>query len=143
MQRVIDLSRDITKEITDRARRLHDDKMASLGKLCASVVHEINNPLAGILNFTKLTQRLLGKGVIGKTESNVIQNYLSMVYNKTYRVSKTVAKLLAFSRKTKPEFKPIALNLLLKETLSLIDYQMRLQGITVKQFLAPDCRRSR
>ena len=41
---------------------LHDDKMTSLGKLSASVVHEINNPLTGILNFIKLMQRMLGKG---------------------------------------------------------------------------------
>ncbi|MCX5892554.1 MAG: PAS domain-containing protein [Deltaproteobacteria bacterium] len=59
VQRVIDLSRDITEEITNRTRILHDDKMTSLGKLSASVVHEINNPLTGILNFIKLMQRLL------------------------------------------------------------------------------------
>ena len=33
------------------AKLLHQDKMASLGKLAASVVHEINNPIAGILNL--------------------------------------------------------------------------------------------
>ena len=49
VNRVIDLSRDITKEVTARTRMLHDDKMTSLGKLSASVVHEINNPLTGIL----------------------------------------------------------------------------------------------
>ena len=68
VNRVIDLSRDITKEITARTRLLHDDKMTSLGKLSASVVHEINNPLTGILNFIKLMQRMLGKGPPGEAD---------------------------------------------------------------------------
>ena len=47
------------------------------------------------------------------------------------RVSKTVSNLLPFARKSKPEFKPVSLNTLLAETLSLTEYQLRLQGITV------------
>lgn len=138
VNRVIDLSRDITQEITARTRMLHDDKMTSLGKLSASVVHEINNPLTGILNFTKLAKRLLGKGAIDEAESNTINNYLDMVYSETSRVSKTVANLLAFSRKTKPEFTPVNINAVVAETLSLSEYQMRLQSITVKRCLASD-----
>jgi signal transduction histidine kinase len=80
---------------------LHDDKMTSLGKLSASVVHEINNPLTGILNFTKLMQRMLGMGAPGEDELGQMQNYLNIIYNETFRVSKTVSNLLAFSRKTK------------------------------------------
>ena len=118
VHRVIDLSRDITKEITARTRILHDDKMTSLGKLSASVAHEINNPLTGILNFIQLMQRMLAKGPPGEEELGQIHNYLDMVYNETARVSKTVSNLLAFSRKTKPEFKPVNLNMLLAETLS-------------------------
>lgn len=138
VNRVIDLSRDITQEITARTRMLHDDKMTSLGKLSASVVHEINNPLTGILNFTKLAKRLLKKGAIDAAESSTINNYLDMIYSETSRVSKTVANLLAFSRKTKPEFTPTNINDVMNETLSLSEYQMRLQGITVKNRLASD-----
>jgi len=138
VHRVIDLSRDITKEITDRTRMLHDDKMTSLGKLSASVVHEINNPLTGILNFTKLMQRMLGKGAPGEEELGQMGDYLEIIYNETFRVSKTVSNLLAFSRKTKPEFKPVDINALLGQTLSLTEYQMRLQGIKVERQLAPD-----
>ena len=117
---------------------LHDDKMASLGKLSASVVHEINNPLTGILNFIKLMQRMLKEGAPGEEDLANIRRYLSMIYNETSRVSRTVSNLLAFSRKTKPEFEPVDLNTLVAETLSLTEYQMRLQGITVKRQLAPD-----
>jgi two-component system NtrC family sensor kinase len=138
VNRVIDLSRDITQEITTRTRMLHDDKMTSLGKLSASVVHEINNPLTGILNFTMLAKRVLKKGAIDAEESGNISSYLDMIYSETSRVSKTVANLLAFSRKTKPEFTPINVNAVLAETLSLSEYQMRLQGVTVKRSLSSE-----
>jgi PAS domain S-box-containing protein len=138
VHRVIDLSRDITEEIANRTRILHDDKMTSLGKLSASVVHEINNPLTGILNFTKLIQRLLKNWGSREAELEPIHNYLEMIYNETARVSKTVSNLLAFSRKTKPEFTTLDLNVLITETVSLTQYQMRLQDITVERQLASD-----
>ena len=138
VHRVIDLSRDITEEIADRTRILHDDKMTSLGKLSASVVHEINNPLTGILNFTKLMQRTLKNWAPREAELGQIHNYLEMIYNETSRVSKTVSNLLAFSRKTKPEFTPLDLNGLIAETVTLTEYQMRLQDITVERQLASD-----
>ncbi len=134
--RVIDLSRDITKEVVDRTRMLHDDKMTSLGRLSASVVHEINNPLTGILNFIKLMQRMLNKGQPSEADVANMKTYLEMVYGETSRVSKTVSNLLAFSRKTKPEFTVVDLHQLIEETLALTEYQMRLQGISVKRQFA-------
>ncbi|RJR38663.1 MAG: PAS domain-containing protein [Deltaproteobacteria bacterium] len=128
---VVDLSRDITQDIT-RNRMMHEDKMASLVKLSASVMHEINNPLTGILNFVKLIQRMLKKGDPDEQALAKMKNYLDLIFNETSRVSKTVSGLLPFSRKSKPEFKPVNLNVLLAETLALTGYQMRLQGITVE-----------
>lgn len=54
--------RKLAQEVVDQARLLHQDKMISLGKLAASVVHEINNPLAGILNYARLMIRILSRG---------------------------------------------------------------------------------
>jgi len=138
VHQVVDLSRDITREINARTRVLHDDKMTSLGKLSASVVHEINNPLTGILNFVKLIQSILDEGDPPREELADIRRYLAMVYDEAYRVSRTLTNLLAFSRKSKPEFKPVNLNEVAAEMLSLIEYQMRLQGITIKHRLTPD-----
>ena len=138
VHRVVDLSRDITQEIRARMQMLHEDKMASLGKLSASVVHEINNPLTGILNFVRLMESILADGSPSEVDLADIRHYLAMVHSETSRVSRTVANLLAFSRKTKPEFRPLDLNNVVAETLSLTAYQMRLQDITVKRQLAPD-----
>ena len=132
IHRVVDLARDITQEISARSQVLHDDKMTSLGKLSASVVHEINNPLTGILNCVKLMQSMLNDGDPGQDELRDMRNYLSMVYDETTRVSRTLSDLVAFSRKSRPEIKSVNLNAVLAETMLLIGNQMRLQGITIK-----------
>jgi PAS domain S-box-containing protein len=45
--------RRLEQQFDDRARLLHQDKMMSLGRLAASVVHEINNPLAGMKRMNR------------------------------------------------------------------------------------------
>jgi two-component system, NtrC family, sensor kinase len=129
--RIVDLSRDITAEIIGRSRILHDDKMASLGKLSASVVHEINNPLTGILNFITLIQRVLNQGAPGSDDLEKLKEYLAIMNNETSRISKTISNLLTFSRKTKPELRPEDLNQVIDETVTLIRYQTALQQIKI------------
>jgi PAS domain S-box-containing protein len=136
VRQVVDLSRDITHEIT-RTRMLHEDKIASLGKLSASIVHEINNPLTGILSSVRIILRMLNKESVGQDELSMIRKHSDLVYSEILRVGKTVSSLMPFSRRSKPEFKPVDLNALLAETLSLAESQMRLQGITLETRWAP------
>jgi len=138
IHQVVDLSRDITQEVNVRTRILHDDKMASLGKLSASVAHEIKNPLTGILNFVTLMQSMLDEKTLSQEELVEIRHYLAMVHGETSRVSRTVANLLAFSRKTKLDFERLDLNGVVAEMLALVGYQMRLQGIAMERRLASD-----
>jgi two-component system NtrC family sensor kinase len=132
IHQVVDMARDITQEIIAQNQALHDDKMTSLGKLSASVVHEINNPLTGILNFVKLMQSMLNDGEPSREELEDMRNYLSIVYDETNRISKTLCNLLAFSRKTRQQFETVNLNHEIRETISLIGNQLRLQGIIYK-----------
>jgi PAS domain S-box-containing protein len=130
--------RKLTQAVADQARLLHQDKMISLGKLAASVVHEINNPLAGILNYARLMSRMLSRGDLSQELSTKFQGYLSLMESELERCSKIVSNLLAFSRKSKLEFGPLDINELLNKCINLSGHKMALQNIRVEMDLSGD-----
>lgn len=126
----------LAQEVADQARMLHQDKMISLGKLAASVVHEINNPLAGILNYARLMSKILSRGDLSVDSTEKFNGYLSLMQSELERCSKIVSNLLAFSRKSKLEFGPVDLNELLKNCINLSGHKLSLQNIRVDTQLA-------
>ncbi|MFZ2448565.1 MAG: response regulator [Syntrophobacteraceae bacterium] len=130
--------RKLAQEVADQARMLHQDKMISLGKLAASVVHEINNPLAGILNYARLMSRILSRGSLPGESAAKFQGYLSLMESELERCTKIVSNLLAFSRKSKLEFSAVDINELLGKCINLSGHKMALQNIRIETMLAPD-----
>lgn len=124
--------RKLAQEVANQARMLHQDKMISLGKLAASVVHEINNPLAGILNYTRLMIKILSRGTLAPDAAQKFKGYLSLMESELERCSKIVSNLLAFSRKSKLEFSPVDINELLSKCVDLSSHKMALQNIRVE-----------
>jgi len=117
---------------------LHSDRLASLGQLSASVAHEINNPVSGVLNLSMLLQRMLKDDGIPPNRIEEFRKYLSQVVNETARVGRIVSDLLAFSRRSKPQRTPADLNKIVKMTLSLVQHKMKLSNVTVEQNLRED-----
>jgi PAS domain S-box-containing protein len=121
--------RRLEQELADQSRILHQDKMMSLGRLAASIVHEINNPLSGMLNYMRLMKRILDRGpVSGKTHED-FQQYLSLVESETSRCSKIVSSLLSFSRTSQSVFADIEASELLDRCILLSQHKLKLQHI--------------
>jgi two-component system NtrC family sensor kinase len=160
IQKFIHISRDITQhkkeeeEITqrleqmveDRTRQvkethqklLHQDKMSSLGKLSASVVHEINNPIAGILNLILLMQRIAAEEDLGQNQIDQFKQYLKLMETETRRTSRIVSNLLAFARQSKMEPKSVNLNRLIEQTLFLNSNLLKIDGVKVENKMDPN-----
>ncbi|MBT3312111.1 MAG: PAS domain-containing protein [Desulfobacterales bacterium] len=160
ISKFIEVSRDITEkkikseEITRRLelmveertgelkethdKLLHQDKMASLGKLAASVVHEINNPLAGVLNLTMLMNRIIEEDIESNAEIKKFQKYVGLVESETRRISRIVSNLLTFSRQSKMELKSLNLNMLIEQVLMLNSNLLKINGVKAKTKLQPD-----
>src|ERR1039457_4875226 len=117
---------------------LHNDRLASLGQLSASVAHEINNPISGVLNLSMLMQRMVKDAGVPPGRIEEFRKYLSQVTNETARVGRIVSDLLAFSRRGKPHRAAADLNKILKLTLSLVQHKMKLSYVTVEMNLADD-----
>lgn len=115
---------------------LQNDRLASLGQLSASVAHEINNPVSGVLTLSMLMQRMLKDGGIPPNRLEEFRKYLGQVTNETARVGRIVSDLLAFSRRGKPHRAPADLNKIVRMTLSLVQHKMKLSNVTVEANLA-------
>ena len=124
--------RMLEQQFADQARLLQQHKMISLGRLAASVVHEINNPLAGILNYLRLMIKIMNRGALGQESLEKFKRYLNVVEGETGRCSKIVSNLLSFSRKSSLEFSEVNIHELLEKCIMLSQHKLSLQNIHIK-----------
>src|SRR5208282_1683894 len=120
-------------ERTEQLRAAHRkllqaDRLASLGQLAASVAHEINNPISGVLNLSILLERLMASGAFPSGREAEFCKYLGQISAETTRVGRIVTDLLAFSRRSKPQRVPSDLNKLVRSTLRLVDHKLKLMN---------------
>jgi two-component system NtrC family sensor kinase len=120
-----------------REKLVQSDRLASLGQLAASVAHEINNPLAGVLNVARLMQRLLRDDGVPPERLEEFRRYLAQVASETTRASRIVADLLAFSRRSRPGNGPADVNAVVHATLAVVRHKLDLAGVAVNLDLAP------
>lgn len=119
-----------TEELSEMQHELiHVERIASLGKLSSSVAHEINNPLSGVLTYTKLVQKQLQKIKLEKAEEEPMLKYLKVIEEETKRCGDIVKGLLDFSRKDQLDFRTCHLHKILNEAFILMDHQMKMANI--------------
>ncbi len=125
--------RRLEREVEDQAKILHQDKMMSLGRLAASVVHEINNPLAGILNYSRLMLRILRRDTLTKEQIEKFIRYLELVEKETGRCSQIVSSLLTFSRKSPPSFGDVHIKELIERCVLMSRHKLEMSNILIIQ----------
>jgi two-component system NtrC family sensor kinase len=112
------------------------EKLSSLGKLSASIAHEINNPLAGILTFAKLMIRTIEHGPVGEAERRTLVKQLALVQRESERCSAIVRNLLDFARERPLQLKDVDVNQVVEEVFQLVANQVAIQGLLVEKDLA-------
>ncbi|MBS4055682.1 MAG: HAMP domain-containing protein [Bacteroidales bacterium] len=105
------------------------ERIASLGKLSASVAHELNNPLSGILVYAKLISKQLAHKDLDETRKETMLKHLKLIENETKRCGDIVRGLLDFSRKDQSDYEPSHLHDVLRETYELMNHQMKIAGL--------------
>ena len=127
----IELSRDITHEISNQKSLLQQSKLVSIGRLAAGVAHEINNPLTTILTTALLIQEDLDP-------ENPIYKELGVIASETLRCRKIVTALLDFARQGKPLKKEHSLKELIDEVVLLTRKQAAFKDVVVESDCAED-----
>lgn len=105
------------------------ERIASLGKLSLSVAHEINNPLSGILIYTKLIYKQLNNQEIDPAKKEPMLKHLRLIESETKRCGDIVKGLLDFSRKDQNGFEPKHLHEILHDTAELMSHPMKVANI--------------
>ena len=112
---------------------LHEsEKMASMGRVIASIAHEIRNPL-GII---RSSSELLLRRMTGVDTSN--QRILSAVYDESCRLSQTVNDFLDYARPRTPRTDPVDLNLILDQAFGFLEGEFARRGVQLERHTDPD-----
>ncbi len=115
---------------------LSSEKLASLGKLAATVAHEINNPLFGILTYARLLLREIRKHDFPEREDWATQ--LETIERESKRCGDLVKNLLTFARQAPSHREPNDVNTVVRRALALVKHKFDLQSIELEEKLAAD-----
>jgi PAS domain S-box-containing protein len=119
---IILLVSDITEKMRMQAESMLASHLASLGELAAGVAHEINNPINGIINYAQI--------LINESLSDTLEHDIAgRIVKEGERVAAIVSSLLSFARGGTEEKSAIRLEVILRETLPLIQAQLRKDSI--------------
>ena len=115
----------LERELAERER------LASLGRMAATVAHEIKNPLSAIKSIAQ---------VMGEDE-NLSSEYsrdLSLIVGETNRLSQSVTQLLSFARRDSPAEQALRTDELLSSVVDLFQANAREQGIALEYQVRED-----
>lgn len=147
---VIEIWRDITDKLASRLQNrfnemkedlkkiIQEDRMISLGRLVASSVHEINNPIQGLMTLCSLMEAALREGDPGPSDLEEFRKNLSLMSRELERCGKIATGLLSFSRQSSIEYISVDLNDVLFQVISLTRHKMEIQNIRLIVKLSPE-----
>ena len=108
---------------------LQSEKMSAVGQLISGVAHELNNPLTAILGYAQLLE---SEGLSEKAA-----DFVSKLFKQAQRTHRVVQNLLSFARQRKPQKQQVDVCKVLEETLSLRDYDLKVNNISVQREIGP------
>ncbi|MDA8139873.1 MAG: ATP-binding protein [Desulfobacteraceae bacterium] len=139
---LVEVVRDITKDLSERieqrtqaikndlTRVVQEDRLASLGRLVASVCHEINNPIASIVTFNKLILSYLQENILPPEGIEAFVQYLELSVKEAMRCGDIVKRLLSFARQKNIEATTVDLIEIVNTIMLLTAHQLNMAQVS-------------
>lgn len=123
--------RDVTEENRLTHRLNETQRMESIGRLAGGVAHDFNNLLAGIIGYAELLNISLNESHEGRT-------YLKGIFEASERARDLIQQLLAFSRRSARDTKPVDLHMVINQFTSLLQHTLDRRIVITQQLNATD-----
>jgi len=102
------------------------EKMASIGQMAASIVHQINNPIHGVLTYIRLLLKNLKEG---RFDPSFFEQRLVIIEDELNKCCNITRALLETSRPSEPALRDVDINRLLSQVLEFLSHEARLSNV--------------
>ncbi|MDJ0739660.1 MAG: ATP-binding protein [Gammaproteobacteria bacterium] len=134
-------ARDITseriaeEELKRRQNELvHVTRLSNMGEMATGIAHELNQPLSAIVNFANGCARRLRLDIGGKDE---LLEALEQISAQAKRAGEIIKRLRGMVARRQPQRDVVDLNVLARETCSLISHELQRQELVIDRRLSP------
>jgi predicted ATPase/signal transduction histidine kinase len=113
----------------------HFSRISTMGELAASIAHEVNQPIAGILMNANAGLRWLARDSPDLTE---VRETLQRITRDGSRASEIVARIRAMAKKAPPQKDPLNLNDIIVEVIAMVSSELQQNRVLLQTKLLPD-----
>jgi signal transduction histidine kinase len=131
-EEILNLNDELNKYIRElkqaQQQLIHAARLSSIGELAAAVAHELNNPLAGVLVYTRLIKDKLSREAFDREQ---VKGQLQKIESAIDYCTGIIRGLLDFARQSPPVLGPVTVHRAIDKAMALVGHQALMKNIQV------------
>jgi signal transduction histidine kinase len=113
-----------------QSQLVQKERLAGVGQLVAGVAHELNNPLTAVMGYSDL--------LIDQAAEGAPRQKLERLRTESQRMKRIISNLLTFAQPQHEGRRLLDMEVVVRDSLMLLEYQLRSSGINVEMKFAPN-----